>query len=116
MLTTTRWGTDIELGVPGRDQPIATGKVKFKKSAYLADFEYVKSLLPAHLWGEVKMTIPSPSWSHTQLGDGNAFTSSAYTDDKEYLKDIGEAMRQEVLTLYNAGWCVTLLSIGKRLG
>lgn len=114
MLTVVPFLTDVEVGVPGRDQPVAIGKVRFKKSAYLAEFEYVKSLLPDHLWGEIKMTMPSPSWSHTQLKDGKAFTPEAYTDDEEYLKDIGKAMRQEILALYDAGWCVMLPSSSRQ--
>lgn len=93
----------IRLGLPGRDQPVAVGKVRFRQSAYLHEFEYVKSLLPEHLWKEVKITIPSPSWSHTQLKDGEAYTKEAYNDENEYLKDVGEAVRQEILALYDAG-------------
>ena len=64
---------------------------------------YVRSLLPEEKWKDVKITIPAPNWSHTQLKDGNAYTKDAYTDEKEYLRDMGEAVRQEVLALYDAG-------------
>ena len=93
----------IKRNVPGRHQPIATGKVKWKQSAYMDEWLNVKSLLPEDQWKNVKITIPSPSWSHTQLKDGKAFTQEAYTDDMHYLRDIGEAVRQEVLALYDAG-------------
>ena len=93
----------IKRNVPGRHQPVAIGKVRWKQSAYLSEFEYVKSLLPEEQWKNVKITIRSPSWSHTQLKDGKAFTQEAYKDDFEYLKDIGAAVRQEVLALYQAG-------------
>ena len=63
---------------------------------------YVKSLLPEDQWKNVKITIPSPSWSHTQLKDGESYTKEAYTDDEEYLRDVGEAVRQEILALYEA--------------
>jgi methionine synthase II (cobalamin-independent) len=93
----------IRRNVPGRHQPIATGKVRWKQSAYMNEWLYVKSLLPEDQWKNVKITIPSPSWSHTQLKDGRAFAQEAYTDEFEYLRDIGEAVRQEVLALYQAG-------------
>ena len=93
----------VRLGLPGRDQPVAVGKVRWKRSAYISEFEYLKKLLPEHLWKEVKITIPSPSWSHTQLKDGESYTKDAYTDDEEYLRDVGEAVRQEILALYEAG-------------
>jgi methionine synthase II (cobalamin-independent) len=93
----------IRRNVPGRLQPIATGKVRWKNSAYMSEWLYVKSLLPEDQWKNVKITIPSPSWSHTQLKDNRAFTKEAYTDDFEYLRDIGEAVRQEILALYQAG-------------
>lgn len=93
----------LQAGAPGREQPIATGKVKFKRSAYMDELKYVQSLVPADLQKEIKITIPSPSWSHTQLKEGEAYTKDAYADASEYLKDIAEAMRQEILSLYDAG-------------
>lgn len=89
--------------IPGRDQPIATGKVRFKKSAYMEEWMNLRSLLPQEKWKDVKITIPAPNWSHTQLKDGCAYTKDAYTNEEEYLKDVGEAVRQEVLALYDAG-------------
>ena len=68
------------------------------------EWGYVKSQLPEELWSKVKITIPSPSWSHTQLKDGRAYTSEAYTNDDGYLRDVGESVRQEILALYEAGW------------
>lgn len=93
----------IKRNVPGRHQPIATGKVRWKESAYMDEWLYVQSLLPEDQWKNVKITIPSPSWSQTQLKDGKAWTSGAYTDENEYLKDVGQAVRQEILALYEAG-------------
>ena len=67
------------------------------------EWKYVRSLLPEDQWKEAKITIPSPSWSHTQLKDGQSFTKEAYTNDEDYLNDVGEAVRQEILALYNEG-------------
>lgn len=93
----------IRRNAPGRHQPIATGKVRWKESAYMNEWLYVRSLLPESQWKNVKITIPSPSWSQTQLKDGRAWTPEAYTDEYEYLRDVGTAVRQEVLALYQAG-------------
>ena len=91
------------LGVPGRHQPIAPGKARWKQSAYMGEWLRVKRLLPEDQWKNVKITIPSPSWSQTQLKDGRAWTPEAYTDEMEYLRDVGEAVRSEILALYEAG-------------
>ena len=89
--------------IPGRDVPVAVGKVRWKESAYMKEWLYVRSLLPEEKWKDVKITIPAPNWSHTQLKDGCAFTGEAYEDEEEYLRDVGEAVRMEVLALYDAG-------------
>ena len=93
----------IRMGIDGRDQPVATGKIKFKQSAYMNEWLYVRSLIPEELWKNVKITIPSPSWSQQQLKDGLQYVEGTYSDDLECLRDIGEAMRQEILALYEAG-------------
>lgn len=68
------------------------------------EFLSVRNLLPREKWGQIKITIPAPNWSQTQLKDGRAYTADAYDNDTEYLKDVGEAVRREVLALYEAGW------------
>lgn len=73
----------------GRDQPIATGRVRLKQSIYMNEWLYLRSLLPEERWKDVKITIPAPNWSHTQLKNSCAYTSDAYTSDEEYLKDVG---------------------------
>lgn len=47
--------------VPGRDLPIATGKIRWEQSAYMDEWAYVRSLLPESRWKDVKVTIPSPA-------------------------------------------------------
>lgn len=89
--------------IPGREVGVATGRVKTVRSAYLDDWLYVRGLLPKEQWKDVKMTLPSPCWWHIQLKEGNAFSADAYQNDVEHLKDMSEAVRQEILTLYDAG-------------
>lgn len=93
----------LRRNIPGRDQPIATGKVRWKQSTYMKEWLHLRSLLPEERWKDVKITIPAPNWSRTQLKDGCAYTFEAYTNEQEYLKDVGEAVRQEILALYDAG-------------
>lgn len=62
----------LRRNVPGRDLPIATGKVRWKRSAYMDEWLYVRSLLDESRWKDVKVTIPSPCWTHLQVKQGNA--------------------------------------------
>lgn len=89
--------------IPGREVGVATGKVNHVRSAYLDDWLYVRSLLPEERWKDVKMTLPSPCWWHIQLKEGNQFSVGVYQNDTEHLKDMSEAVRQEILTLYESG-------------
>ncbi|KAF2767975.1 methionine synthase, vitamin-B12 independent [Teratosphaeria nubilosa] len=93
----------IKWGLKGRTACIATAKVRWTKSAYLNDWLYVRSLLPEEKWKDVKYTLPSPTWYQVQLRDGAAYEKGIYESDEEYLKDIALAMRQEIMTLYDAG-------------
>ena len=49
------------------------------------------------------LEVPCPNWAHSQLKEGTAYAKGVYTNDDEYLDDCGEAVRQEILALYNAG-------------
>ena len=89
------------LSIPGRQQPVAVSKVKWMRSAFMDDWMYVRSLVPKDRWKDIKVTIITPSWSQTQLKA--PYTAEAYTDESAYIKDIAEAMRQEILALYDAG-------------
>ncbi|KAH9843415.1 methionine synthase, vitamin-B12 independent [Teratosphaeria destructans] len=93
----------IKWGLKGRTACIATAPVRWTRSAYLDDWLYVRSLLPEDKWKDVKYTLPSPTWYQVQLRDGSAYERGIYESDEEYLKDIAVAMRQEIMTLYDAG-------------
>ncbi|KAI9690656.1 MAG: hypothetical protein M1820_009936 [Bogoriella megaspora] len=83
---------------------IATSKIHFKESAYLAEWNYLKGLLPESKWAECKITIPAPTWMHMQLKPGTAWTQeSGYTSEEEYFADIVEVYRQELKILYQHG-------------
>lgn len=57
-------------GILGRDLPIVVGKVRWRESAYMAEWKQVTSALPREKWGEVKITIPAPCWTFLQVKEG----------------------------------------------
>ena len=47
---------------------LATGKISHTgKSSFLPEFEYLKTLVPKEQWGDIKLTLTSPSWYRTFL-------------------------------------------------
>ncbi|OOF91450.1 hypothetical protein ASPCADRAFT_155201 [Aspergillus carbonarius ITEM 5010] len=96
--------TLVKLGIPRRDATVAVGKIQHVRSAYLADWEYLRSLVPREQWKECKLSMPSITWHHEHLRAGTAFTaSSPYTTDKEYFADLAKAFAREYRILYDAG-------------
>lgn len=91
------------MGRTGRDEPVAVGKVRWKESTYKNDWLYLRSLLPEDQWKNAKMCIPCPNWAHSQLKEGTAYDLGVYANDDAYLDDLGHAVRQEILALYDAG-------------
>ena len=93
----------LKWNLPGREVAVATRKLKLSRSPYLDDWKYVRSLLPEERWRDVKITLPAPGWWHFQMKDGNAYSAEAYGSDAEYFNDVSAALRQEIMTLYDAG-------------
>lgn len=92
-------------GVSTRPGLVATGKIRWTKSAYGPSFDLLKSSVPDETyWTECKVTIPSPTYQHMQLKQGTAYTpASGYHSDKEYFEDLAAAYRDELKSLYEAG-------------
>ena len=82
---------------------VATGKIKHVKSPYLEEWETLKGLLKPEHWQDAKLTIPSPTWQHMQLAKGTAYSSSLYSSDREYFKDLAAVFQVEFQVLYEAG-------------
>lgn len=82
---------------------MATGKLKLSRSPYLDHWLYIRRLLPKDRWKDVKITLPPPGWWHIQLKKEHAYDSNVYSSDVEMLKDLSIAVRQEIMTLYDAG-------------
>jgi methionine synthase II (cobalamin-independent) len=90
-------------GIKTRPGVKATGKIRHVKSAYMEEWNTLKSLLPMEQWKECKLTIPSPTWQDMQLADGTAYTSTAYSSSTDYFADLALAFRAEIQALYLAG-------------
>lgn len=82
---------------------ICTGKIKHVGSTYLAQWEYLKSLLPADQVGNAKLTLASPNWYHLRYKTGLAYPKEVYANDVEYFADIAKAYQTELKILYDAG-------------
>lgn len=83
---------------------VATGKVSHTgTSSYLPEFEYIKTLVPEEQWGDIKLTLASPSWYHFRYGPNKAYTRGVYANDNEYFADIAKAYQVELKILYDAG-------------
>lgn len=109
-----------KLGIKTRLAVVATGKIRWVRSAYLKEWEDMKQILAElcgesadqninydgsrKLWRECRMTMPAITWQYMVLKHGTAWSpSSSYTGDKEYLEDLAAAYRQEIKVLYDAG-------------
>ncbi|OJI99821.1 hypothetical protein ASPVEDRAFT_164002 [Aspergillus versicolor CBS 583.65] len=81
-----------------------TGKIKHTgQSSTLDEFQFMESILGKANVGDVKVTIPAPSWYHFRHKDGKAYAKGVYNTDDEYLDDLATAFRTELGLLYNAG-------------
>ena len=83
---------------------VATGKISHTgTSSFLPEFEYLKSLVPKEQWGDIKLTLTSPSWYHFRYGPNKAYTKGVYANDEEYFADVAKAYQTELKILYDAG-------------
>jgi methionine synthase II (cobalamin-independent) len=83
---------------------VATGKISHTgTSSFLPEFEYLKSLVPKEQWGDIKLTLTSPSWYHFRYGPNKAYNKGVYANDEEYFADVAKAYQTELKILYDAG-------------
>ncbi|KAJ9661683.1 hypothetical protein H2198_001859 [Neophaeococcomyces mojaviensis] len=94
----------IEKGDRPGQSCLCTGKIRHTgKSTILPSYEYLKTLVPKERWGEIKVTLISPSWYHLRYKDGKAFPKDVYPNDEAYFQDVSAAYRTELDILYDAG-------------
>lgn len=92
-------------GVVTRPGLVATGQIRWARSAYGASWDLLKKAVPnASYWPRCKVTMPSPTYQHMQLKQGTAYTAaSGYTSEEGYFADLAAAYRAELRHLYGAG-------------
>lgn len=83
---------------------VATGKISHTgTSSFLPEFEYLKTIVPKEQWGDIKLTLTSPSWYHFRYGPNKAYNKGVYASDDEYFEDVAKAYQTELKILYDAG-------------
>lgn len=94
----------IEKGDRPGQSCLCQGKIRHTgKSSLVGAFNYLKTLVPEHQWGEIKVTMITPSWYHLRYKDGQAFPKDVYPTDEAYFEDVAVAYRKELDILYDAG-------------
>jgi methionine synthase II (cobalamin-independent) len=89
--------------MPG-DSVIAGAKIKNNGTkANIHELKLVQQFVPKDQWGNIKLTMITPSWFHMRYKQGSAYTPEAYKDDASYFADVAAAYGQELKDLYAAG-------------
>ncbi len=89
--------------MPG-DSVIAGSKIKHAGTkSNLHELKLVQEFVPKDQWGNIKLTMITPSWFHMRYKQGSAYKSDAYKNDTEYFKDVAAAYSRELQVLYEAG-------------
>lgn len=92
-----------ETGHKPGESVFCTGKIKHVGSTYIAQWNYLKSIVPKERVHECKMTLPAPEWYHMRYKEGRAYPKEVYKNDAEYFADIATAYQTELQILYDAG-------------
>ncbi|KAJ2892750.1 uncharacterized protein MKZ38_009419 [Zalerion maritima] len=82
---------------------VCTGKIKHVGSAYIPEWNFLKTLLTPEQVKEAKLTLPAPEWYHLRYKKGHAYPKDVYANDAEYFADVAAAYRDELRALYDAG-------------
>lgn len=89
--------------MPG-DSVIAGSKLRHEGTkSNLHELKLVQAFVPKEQWGNIKLTMITPSWFHMRYKQGSAYTPEAYSNDAEYFKDVAAAYSRELQVLYEAG-------------
>ncbi|TKA24514.1 hypothetical protein B0A50_06671 [Salinomyces thailandicus] len=92
------------MGINTRPGIVCTGPVRWKGSAYMAEWKMLRRSLPEEKWKECKITMPAPSFEHIQLKSGTAVTKeSGYANDEAFFADLAKAYAAEIKALYAEG-------------
>jgi methionine synthase II (cobalamin-independent) len=89
--------------MPG-DSVIAGSKIENKGTASNAhELALLQEFVPKERWGDVKLTMITPAWFHMRYKQGKAYTPEAYSNDKDYFRDVAKAYNTELRSLYDKG-------------
>jgi methionine synthase II (cobalamin-independent) len=89
--------------MPG-DSVIAGSKIENKGTASNAhELALLQEFMPKERWGDVKLTMITPAWFHMRYKQGKAYTPEAYSNDKDYFRDVAKAYNTELRSLYDKG-------------
>lgn len=92
------------MGAKTRAAVVCTGPIRWKKSAYMEEWNMLRSKVAESQWKDLKITLPAPNYQHIQLKPGTAFTKdSGYSTDDQYFQDLAQVYAQEIKALYDAG-------------
>ena len=101
----------VSLIEPGRhvmpgESVISSSKLSHdpaKSISNLHELQLVQAATPKEEWGNIKLTLITPSWFHMRYKQGRAYTPEAYSNDAEYFKDVAKVYAAELNMLYKAG-------------
>jgi 5-methyltetrahydropteroyltriglutamate--homocysteine methyltransferase len=79
-----------------------TSKLVHSKNIEVANFEYLKSIIPADQHHSIKITIPSPTMLHFR-GGRKAISEAVYPNLDDFFSDLATCYREEIDALYKAG-------------
>ena len=89
--------------MPG-DSVIAGDKIRHEGTkSNLHELKLVQAFVPKEEWGNIKLTMITPSWFHMRYKQGSAYTPEAYKSEADYFKDVAAAYSRELEVLYEAG-------------
>jgi methionine synthase II (cobalamin-independent) len=89
--------------MPG-DSVIAGSKIENKGTASNAhELALLQEFVPKERWGDVKLTMITPAWFHMRYKQGKAYTPEAYSNEKDYFRDVAKAYNTELRSLYEKG-------------
>ncbi|EXJ64502.1 hypothetical protein A1O7_00838 [Cladophialophora yegresii CBS 114405] len=89
--------------MPG-DSVVAGSKIRHEGTkSNLHELKLVQEFVPKEEWGNIKLTMITPSWFHMRYKQGSAYKPEAYSNDAEYFKDVAAAYSRELQVLYDAG-------------
>ncbi|KAF2092809.1 5-methyltetrahydropteroyltriglutamate-homocysteine methyltransferase [Rhizodiscina lignyota] len=91
--------------MPG-DSVIAGEKLSYDPKASVSnvhELQLVQQFVPKERWGDIKLTMITPSWFHMRYKEGSAYSNDAYANDAEYFKGVAGVYQAELDQLYKAG-------------